>query len=111
VAGRWIQAGVIVLVVLTAALTLLAVFLIWRDGYLRGWRAARSSPPTCPRCGYNLSGLTHCRCPECGAEFALDQLWIACRFPKPGGTRRSARPAPNDPNTASADPVRVSRSP
>lgn len=29
---------------------------------------------TCPACGYNMRGLTEARCPECGAEFTLDQL-------------------------------------
>ncbi len=24
------------------------------------------TPPTCPECGYNLTGLTSGRCPECG---------------------------------------------
>jgi len=24
-------------------------------------------PPTCPRCGYNLTGITLVRCPECGS--------------------------------------------
>ncbi len=94
----WINAGVWVLVGLTAGLALFAAFLIWRDGYVRGWHAARSGPPTCLKCGYNLSGMTHCRCPECGAEFRMDELWHTHLFPrrfeakdvreKNGGTRR-----------------------
>lgn len=28
----------------------------------------------CPTCGYNLTGLTDARCPECGSKFTLDQL-------------------------------------
>ena len=71
----WVDAGVVLLVVLTAGLTLFAAFLLWRDGYRRGWRSAREMPPTCPKCGYNLSGLTQCRCPECGTEYRLDELW------------------------------------
>jgi hypothetical protein len=27
----------------------------------------RRHPGTCPRCGYDLSGLAGGRCPECGA--------------------------------------------
>jgi hypothetical protein len=25
----------------------------------------------CPRCGYNLTGLTRSRCPECGTQFTI----------------------------------------
>jgi fucose permease len=28
----------------------------------------------CPNCGYNLTGLTSTRCPECGTPFTLDEL-------------------------------------
>jgi hypothetical protein len=28
----------------------------------------------CPRCGYSLIGLRNLRCPECGAEFTIDEL-------------------------------------
>jgi hypothetical protein len=71
----WIHLGAIVLVVLTFMLTMVIAWLVWRDGYVRGWRAARTNPPLCPNCKYNLSGLTHCRCPECGTEYRLDHLW------------------------------------
>lgn len=67
--------GVGLLVVLVVGLAMLALFMLWRNGYIRGWRAAREAPPACPKCGYNLSGLTHCRCPECGTEYKLDELW------------------------------------
>ncbi len=64
------------LVFLTIALAIVfAWFVIWRSGYVRGWRASRVTPPTCIECGYNLSGLTQCRCPECGAEHKIDELW------------------------------------
>ena len=72
---EWINAGVALLVVMTAGLTLFVVFLIWRHGYARGWRQARGEAPMCPQCGYNLSGLTQCRCPECGTEYRLEELW------------------------------------
>ena len=73
----WIDIGVLALVVVTCAVVALAVFLVWRSGYVRGWHAARKVPPTCPACGYNLSGLTQCRCPECGATYEIDKLWRA----------------------------------
>lgn len=28
----------------------------------------------CPKCGYNMAGLSATNCPECGAEFTIDQL-------------------------------------
>lgn len=71
----WVSAGVALLVVLTAAVFLVAAFLLWRHGYVRGWRAARKGPPICMKCGYNLSGLTQCRCPECGTEYRIEELW------------------------------------
>ena len=71
----WIHAGALLLVILTLVVSLLGAALLWRDGYVRGWRASRSHPPICPKCKYVLSGLTHCRCPECGTEYRLDQLW------------------------------------
>ena len=38
------------------------------------------APPRCPRCRYNLTGLSEPRCPECG--FALEDDWAA-RPPAP----------------------------
>ncbi len=71
----WIDIGVLLLVVVTVAAAALFAFLVWRSGYVRGWRAARHTPPICPACGYNMTGLSECRCPECGAAYRLDQLW------------------------------------
>ncbi len=31
--------------------------------------------PACLKCGYLLNGLTRTRCPECGTEPTLDELW------------------------------------
>lgn len=72
---RWVDAGVWLLVVLTAGVVALFALLLWRDGYVKGWRAARNQAPLCPGCGYNLSGLSECRCPECGKKYTLEQLW------------------------------------
>jgi hypothetical protein len=73
----WIDVGVLVLVLVTGGAVGVFALLVWRNGYIRGWRAAREVPPTCPACHYNLSGLTTCRCPECGATYSLEQLWRA----------------------------------
>lgn len=90
----WVTIGVIVLVGLTLVVTLLAVFLVWRDGYVRGWRAARCKPPTCPDCGYRLTGLSQCRCPECGASYTLDQLWKAAIIDKDRNSDRNSANGP-----------------
>jgi len=92
-----IDIGVMLLVVVTGAAAVLFTFLLWRSGYVRGWRAARSTPPTCPACGYNLTGLSECRCPECGASYRLDQLWYApidkSKKGTPGTVPRRGTPA------------------
>lgn len=33
-----------------------------------------STPIFCPSCGYDMRGLTHTTCPECGKEHTLDRL-------------------------------------
>jgi hypothetical protein len=38
----------------------------------RDWRFP--VPPVCPRCSYNLTGLTEPRCPECGSRFHWGQV-------------------------------------
>ena len=39
--------------------------------------STRSQIPACMKCGYSLQGLTATRCPECGDEPTIDQLWAA----------------------------------
>ncbi len=73
----FVSIGVLLLVILTLVVAAMFVFLVWRNGYVRGWRVAREAPPHCPSCGYSLTGLNHCRCPECGKEYTLDDLWKA----------------------------------
>lgn len=73
----WVEVGALALVLFTGLVAVLFSLLVWRRGYARGWRRSRGEPPQCLGCGYNLSGLTHCRCPECGREHTLDELWKA----------------------------------
>ncbi|MBI4719193.1 MAG: hypothetical protein HY763_15450 [Planctomycetes bacterium] len=93
-----VEAGVLLLVLLTAGVAaMFLVLFVWRNGYVRGWRAARDHPPTCSRCGYNLSGLSHCRCPECGTSYTLEALWksaIVVRRVKSENAEAPAIPAP-----------------
>jgi hypothetical protein len=63
-------------------LWLVATVFIWRESGAE--RAARvvsaeggRETVVCPTCGYNLTGLKEARCPECGAQFTLDQLLAA----------------------------------
>jgi hypothetical protein len=66
--------------VLAPLLWLIATVLIWRETPAeRGRRlhAAGRSGVSCPTCGYNLTGLSESRCPECGTRFTLDELMAA----------------------------------
>ena len=47
----------------------------WPMRYLAG--ASGDFPPTCVACGYPLTGLCATRCPECGDERTIDELWRA----------------------------------
>lgn len=63
--------------VLTITVWLIVTVFLWRD--TRAERAERvkksnRSAIVCPTCGYNLTGLSECRCPECGSTFTLDEL-------------------------------------
>ena len=62
---------------LAIVLWLIATVLIWRETPAeRALRLAASPASTvcCPNCGYNLTGLTESRCPECGSKFTLNEL-------------------------------------
>ena len=52
--------------------------IIWRETALE--RAKRlgevsESAFACPNCGYNMTGLRQARCPECGTQYSLDELF------------------------------------
>lgn len=68
--------GALTAVVLWIILTILA----WRETPAE--RAARMSRAdadalVCPTCGYNLTGLREPRCPECGTQFTLNELYAS----------------------------------
>ena len=63
---------------------LIATVFVWRESALeraQRVRATTGSTVACPTCGYNLTGLTEARCPECGSKFTLDEL-LAAQQPK-----------------------------
>lgn len=54
--------------------------LIWRettDERADRLRHVAGDVLCCPRCGYNMTGLHEARCPECGAQYTLNQLIAA----------------------------------
>jgi hypothetical protein len=63
---------------LTAAvLWIIGTICIWRETVAeRAARISRAGVDTlvCPNCGYNLTGLSEARCPECGSRFTIDEL-------------------------------------
>jgi hypothetical protein len=63
--------------VLAIVLWLIATVVIWRETPAERAQRVRGSSRsaiTCPTCGYNLTGLSESRCPECGSKFTLDEL-------------------------------------
>ncbi|MGQ9650526.1 MAG: hypothetical protein ACUVXJ_10485 [Phycisphaerae bacterium] len=54
--------------------------IIWRETPAeRAERICQSASDVlfCPRCGYNMTGLQLARCPECGVQFTLNELFAA----------------------------------
>jgi len=53
---------------------------IWRENReerTERLRAVNENTLVCPNCGYNLTGLSESRCPECGEKFTLNELVAA----------------------------------
>jgi len=69
--------GIFIGGVLTIILWLVATVFIWRETTVERAdrvKGASKSAITCPTCGYNLTGLSESRCPECGSKFTLNEL-------------------------------------
>lgn len=61
---------------------LAGTILVWRETpHERSKRLGElsSSAIACPQCGYNMTGLHHARCPECGTQYTLDELFATLR--------------------------------
>lgn len=51
---------------------------VWKETEVESSRRKRGGPDRvipCPKCGYDMKGLAMARCPECGTEFTLDELF------------------------------------
>ncbi len=60
----------------------------------------------CPTCGYSMVGLREAKCPECGSDYALDELLALQRFD--GNALQNPTRANDAQQTASADGGRAS---
>jgi hypothetical protein len=59
--------------------------IIWKETPLERaerMRVADKDALFCPRCGYNMTGLNQARCPECGAQYTINQLFSAQHRPE-----------------------------
>lgn len=68
-------------------LALICSVLVWRETPAERaarFKSANADALVCPSCGYNLTGLTTARCPECGTQYTLNEL-LAAQPAKPGG--------------------------
>lgn len=72
------EAGYFFAAVTAPLIWVVGTILIWRetDAERKGrQQAAHVDVLTCPTCGYNLTGLSEARCPECGSKFTLNDLY------------------------------------
>ena len=87
----------------------LATAWIWRESDEEERRriAAAGGPAVmCPSCGYDLRGLKATRCPGCGTEHTLDELFASQAYQLP-----KAGPAAPPPATPAEPPARSSSVP
>ena len=77
-------------------LWILSTAWIWRESdeeRIKRVLAAGGPTVVCPDCGYDLRGLRATRCPECGAEHTLDELFAFQHRPatRPRACRRGSQ--------------------
>ena len=79
--GTWVPIQIAILIGggTVPILWVLGTVIVWRETSQERTRrlSALGAAVLCPLCGYNLAGLHEARCPECGANFTLDQLAAA----------------------------------
>lgn len=75
-----IEVAILISGAIVPVIWVLATVLIWRETpaeRIERLSLAGREAVSCPVCGYNMTGLSEARCPECGTRFTLDQLVIA----------------------------------
>ena len=58
----------------SAIMLVLILLATWGLLKLNWVKGTLKSELLCPKCSYNMAGLSATKCPECGAEFTIDQL-------------------------------------
>lgn len=72
------ESGVILATMCWVTIWMAGTAVVWKETGLESSRRERDCPDRvipCPKCGYDLKGLAMARCPECGTEFTLDELF------------------------------------
>lgn len=57
-----------------ATLWLATTSVIWRETGAERLQRTSKRVIRCVQCGYNLTGLSEARCPECGKQYTLDEI-------------------------------------
>ncbi|MFW6154452.1 MAG: hypothetical protein ACOC95_04465 [Planctomycetota bacterium] len=80
------EGAVILGAFIAAALWIVLTPIAWRETRIEKAQRLKTAagggggyigPLLCPMCGYDMRGLYHARCPECGTEYTLDALLTA----------------------------------
>jgi hypothetical protein len=83
--GAWVREtdlGIFLAACLSIFTWLTCVCIIWRDraADLTTMNDTAERDVACPKCRYAMTGLREARCPECGEQYTLDQLFAAQRI-------------------------------
>ncbi len=82
-AGGFEEVGILTGTLCWISIWMAGTAVVWKETKLESLRRERDGPGLvipCPKCEYDLKGLAVARCPECGTEFTLDELfatWVA----------------------------------
>jgi hypothetical protein len=74
------DAAIYIGIILSALLWMAGTTFVWRETAAeKAERHSRAGADSviCPACSYDLKGLREARCPECGTQYALDELFAS----------------------------------